>query len=134
MRPVPYAQTKPDRPTITNTNYSAKHKAFNVYDHFQSSKAQRYAIYPQFWAFMPDVPADAPVTGDDEAVLRAMWRNNLNAAAAARELHYHRNSVAYHVRNIYRKTGFDCRNFYDAVELLKLYGEGSDANEEDDRR
>ena len=45
-------------------------------------------------------------------------KNNINAAATAREMFMHRNTVDYHVRMIHRNTGLNPLNFYDLTALL----------------
>ena len=39
-----------------NLWYSAKHKAFNVYD---ASEDTKYEIRPYYWAALPDMPEEA---------------------------------------------------------------------------
>lgn len=41
---------------VMNMNYSAKHKAFNVFDDDSKVSALRREIHPAFWMPMPDVP------------------------------------------------------------------------------
>lgn len=54
----------------------------------------------------------------ERAILLAMCRNDLNLTGAARELHYHRNGIAYQVERLERKTGYNISTFYGALQLL----------------
>lgn len=51
-------------------------------------------------------------------VILALANNDLNIGKTAEELHYHRNSVTYHVGVIKRKTGYDALTFYGLERLL----------------
>ena len=59
----------------------------------------------------------------DILILRAMFRNNLRAYRVAKDLFYARSTVDYHIYRIKEITGLDCRDFYDAIKLLEIYGE-----------
>lgn len=61
-----------------------------------------------------------PLTDADKAVIIALCNNDLNTQRAAKESHYHENSIRYRARQIKTKTGLDCRNFFDAVQLLEI--------------
>jgi DNA-binding PucR family transcriptional regulator len=52
-------------------------------------------------------------------VIKILAKNSINAAATARELFMHRNTVDYHIRMIYRNTGLNPLDFYDLCELLR---------------
>ena len=52
-------------------------------------------------------------------IIKKLAKNNINAAATAREMFMHRNTVDYHIRMIYRNTGLNPLNFYDLCELLR---------------
>ena len=55
-----------------------------------------------------------------------MFENNLNISEAARQLFIHRNTLVYRVDKIKKNTGFDLREFEDAmmfrvVMMMKKY-------------
>ena len=52
-------------------------------------------------------------------IITKLATNNINAAATARAMFMHRNTVDYHIRMIYRNTGLNPLNFYDLCELLQ---------------
>lgn len=52
-------------------------------------------------------------------IIAKLAKNNINAAATARAMFMHRNTVDYHIRMIYRNTGLNPLNFYDLCELLR---------------
>lgn len=52
-------------------------------------------------------------------VIKILAKNNINAAATAREMFMHRNTIDYHIRMIFRNTGLNPLNFYDLCELLR---------------
>lgn len=53
-------------------------------------------------------------------VIMKLAKNNINAAATARDMFMHRNTVDYHIRMIYRDTGKNPLNFYELNELLSM--------------
>lgn len=63
------------------------------------------------------------LTDKEKEVIRAVCRNDLNAAAAARELYYSRTTIVHFIEKIEDKTGFDCRTFLGAIQLLKMVTE-----------
>lgn len=52
-------------------------------------------------------------------IITTLAKNNINAAATAREMFMHRNTIDYHIRMIYRNTGLNPLNFYDLQELIR---------------
>lgn len=60
------------------------------------------------------------LTKTQAEVIVKMTRNNINAAATARDMFMHRNTIDYHIRMIYRNTGKNPLNFYDLMELLPM--------------
>lgn len=60
---------------------------------------------------------------EEKEVILAMARNDLNSTAAAKELHRNRNTVIYWIEGIKKRTGLDCRKFYDLVNLLEMVGD-----------
>lgn len=59
------------------------------------------------------------LTDEMLATVLKFFENNLNLSEAARKLYIHRNTLIYRLEKIQRITGFDLRNFDDAV-LLKI--------------
>ena len=55
--------------------------------------------------------------------------NNMDLSKTARKLFLSRTAAAYHLEKIKNKTGLDPLNFYDLVQLLKLYNGKEDINE-----
>lgn len=53
-------------------------------------------------------------------VIIALADHDLNIAEAARSLHYHRNTLVYHIDMIRDETGKDPNKFYDLSELLPI--------------
>lgn len=62
-------------------------------------------------------------------VILALADHDLNVSKVADVLHYHRNSVLYHVRVIQRKTGLDALTFYGLEQLLWMLADESAARE-----
>lgn len=60
------------------------------------------------------------LTRTQAEVIVKLAKNNINAAATAREMFMHRNTVDYHIRMIYRNTGKNPLSFYDLSELLPV--------------
>lgn len=56
----------------------------------------------------------------DKDVIVALADNRMNVTDAARYLCLHRNSVLYHVRKIYQKTGLDALDFHDLCDLYQM--------------
>lgn len=51
-------------------------------------------------------------------IIIGLAENGLNMNATGRILYLHRNTVHYHVRQIYKQTGLDPRDYYDMGKLL----------------
>lgn len=64
--------------------------------------------------------SDAKITRTQAEVIVKLAKNNINAAATAREMFMHRNTVDYHIRMVYRNTGKNPLNFYDLLSLLPM--------------
>lgn len=60
------------------------------------------------------------LTEQKKQILRVYAENAMNAAEVARKLHYHRNTVDYHLDNIRMSTGLNPRNLYDLIKLLEI--------------
>ncbi|MCR5430153.1 MAG: helix-turn-helix domain-containing protein [Eubacterium sp.] len=76
---------------------------------------------------------EVPEEFDKETAVTAqeMFENNLNISEAARQLFIHRNTLVYRLDKIYKNTGFDLREFEDAmmfrmVMMVKKYIEYMD--------
>jgi carbohydrate diacid regulator len=54
------------------------------------------------------------------AIILEMAEQNMNTAAVARKMYFHRNAAVYHFDKIQDITGLDPRNFYDLVKLVKM--------------
>lgn len=59
----------------------------------------------------------------DREIIRKMADYNLTMSQVARDMFMHWNTVVFHCRSIKRITGYDPRNFYGEVQLLKLLEE-----------
>jgi carbohydrate diacid regulator len=68
--------------------------------------------------FLHEIYGDSiPYTQDDDLlhVVNAFFKNNLNIAETARQLHMHRNTLLYRLEQIQKTTGLDLRVFEDAI-------------------
>ena len=63
------------------------------------------------------------MTDKQREVILAMAKHNMNVTDAAMGLHYHRNSLLYHIERIEMKYGLNPRRFYDLCKLLKMVEE-----------
>ena len=52
-------------------------------------------------------------------ILRTFADCNMSVLGTAKKLHFHWNTITYHLNAIQKKTGLDPRNFYDLVKLLE---------------
>lgn len=64
-------------------------------------------------------------TGLKRQIIESLARNDLNISEVARELHYNRNTIEYHIVNVEKETGLSPIRFYDLIELLKSYPAGN---------
>ncbi len=55
------------------------------------------------------------VDGENIELAEAFFKNNLNISETARNFYLHRNTLIYRLDKIFRETGFDLRNFDEAV-------------------
>lgn len=55
--------------------------------------------------------------------LKELANNNLNVSETARKMHYHRNSIVYHLEKIKEETGLNPVKFYDMIKLLHMFKE-----------
>ena len=55
------------------------------------------------------------LTDEDIKLLAVYYDNSMSLKQTADELHIHKNTLQYRLEQIYRKTGFNPREFKDAV-------------------
>lgn len=70
--------------------------------------------------FLAEIFGDnIPYTLDDDLIhaVNVFFRNNLNIAETARQLHMHRNTFIYRLEQIEKNTGLDLRLFEDAMNF-----------------
>ena len=60
--------------------------------------------------------------GLKRTILETLAKNNMSVTSTAKELHYCRTNIQYHLYNIHQETGLNPQNFYDLIELLEMYG------------
>lgn len=53
-------------------------------------------------------------------IIRCFAECDMRITATAEQLHFHRNTVVYHLEQIYKKTGLDPEKFYDLIRLLEI--------------
>lgn len=56
----------------------------------------------------------------DAMIVVEFARNSMNVTDTANSLHYHRNTILYHLDKIREKTGLNPRNFFDLGELYTM--------------
>ena len=67
------------------------------------------------------------MTQTQKAVVIGMANNSLSVTKTAREMHYHHNTIQFHVQMIHKQTGLNPRNFFDMIQLYQeATGGGSD--------
>lgn len=59
----------------------------------------------------------------EKQVILSLCINNMSVSAVARELHYHRNTVMYHIKQIEKETGLNPQIFYDLMGLVEMVRE-----------
>ena len=72
--------------------------------------------------FLDSIPGIKEIAGLDPDLINAVTcflDNNLNIAETSRQVHMHRNTLVYRIEQIEKKTGFDIREFEDAM-ILKV--------------
>lgn len=55
-----------------------------------------------------------------KSVIIALADNDMGVERAAKAMHYHHNTVMYHIENIYKKTGLNPRCFFDLAKLYEM--------------
>lgn len=58
------------------------------------------------------------MTKQESEIIIELAHHQLSALRAAKSLNYHRNTIYYHVKKIYKETGL---NPYDFFDMQKLY-------------
>ena len=58
------------------------------------------------------------LTDKERELVIAVCRNDLSIHRAARDLHYHCNTLRYQAIRLAEKTGYDCRTFNGALHLM----------------
>lgn len=66
----------------------------------------------------------ATLTEKEKETIFAMAENRLSCTRAAKELFYNPMTIRERCFRIRKKTGLDCREFYDVVKLLEMIKEG----------
>lgn len=59
----------------------------------------------------------------DVEIVRGLAENNMKISETAMELHMHRNTVAWRIQRVKKKTGIDPMTFYGLCKLLMLVGQ-----------
>lgn len=67
------------------------------------------------------------MTEKQKAIIQSLAKNDMNVLAVAKELHYHRNTIAYHIERIREQCGLNPLCFYDLVKLIEISKENEDA-------
>lgn len=62
----------------------------------------------------------------DAMFILAFAKCDMSETKTANVLHFHRNTVIYHLCKVKKQTGLDARKFYDLVELTKMIGGNDD--------
>ena len=83
-------------------------------DSLQSSLSQRWWVQSPMNQF-----SLSPI---DQAIIIALAENGLSVSKVARQLHYHRNNIDYHIRRIQEITSLNPKDFYDMIKLLRMCG------------
>ena len=60
---------------------------------------------------------------DMETVIEFANNNNMDVSKTERQLFLSRSAAVYHLEKVKTQTGLDPLNFYDLIQLLKLFGE-----------
>lgn len=66
------------------------------------------------------------LTLKNKEVIQGYAENDMNLSKTAVDMHHRKNTVAYHLEQIKKKTGLNPKVFYDLVELLDLLHGGND--------
>ena len=60
------------------------------------------------------------MTEREKEIVLALARNDMNTSKTAKDLHFHRNNMTYHIGRIVEKYGLDPRKFYDLIQLIEV--------------
>ena len=71
------------------------------------------------------------MTKTQAEIILKLAKNNINAAATAREMFMHRNTVDYHIRMVHRNTGLNPLNFYDLNTLVSVAATALEGKQDD---
>ena len=63
------------------------------------------------------------LTQEDMETVIEFANNNMDVSKTARQLFLSRSAAVYHLEKVKTQTGLDPLNFYDLIQLLKLFGE-----------
>ena len=53
-------------------------------------------------------------------IVISLAENGMKVERVADTMHYHRNTIQYHLETITKKTGYDPRNFFDLITLYEM--------------
>lgn len=53
-------------------------------------------------------------------IVLAMAESDMRYSKVGAVLHYHRNTIDYHITKIWEKTGLDPKKFYDLCKLVEI--------------
>ena len=59
------------------------------------------------------------MTEREKEIVLALARNDMNVSKTAKDLHFHRNNMTYHIERITKKYNLDPRKFYDLIKLIE---------------
>lgn len=60
----------------------------------------------------------------EKKIVLAFARCNMSISKTAEKMNYARNSIAYHLRQVKRKTGRDPKKFYELAQLVSRIKRG----------
>ena len=60
------------------------------------------------------------MTEQQKEIILSYAENNMSASLTARVMMYHRNSIEYHLEQVYQEHNLNPKNFYDLIELVKI--------------
>lgn len=64
------------------------------------------------------------LTDLEKRIVLTFARCNMSITKTAQKMNYARNSIAYHLRQVKRKTGRDPKKFYELASLVMLIKKG----------
>lgn len=60
------------------------------------------------------------MTDVQREIIKGLCDNGMSPSKAAKNLHYHRTNIWYHIYRIRENTGLDPTNFYDLIKLKEI--------------